>query len=160
MSTATAVKNHDFHILMSFIQTVSQSSSSRLVDNTLYSKTCYFACFFSSLTLCIVKICRNSNNSFCYFMPKKIFSSFLHFLKDHCRNFLWSIFTVVDLHTGSVIISFNNSIWNTFHFFFHLVKAISHKSFYGRNSFCRVCYSLTFSRITNFTFTIFNECNY
>ena len=63
-----------------------------------YIKSCDLTCIFCSLTLSIVEVSRNCDNSFCYFLTKVSFCICFQFLKDHCRNLLWRIFLVVNIY--------------------------------------------------------------
>ncbi len=45
---------------------------------------------FSGLTLSIVEISRDSDDSVGDFLAKVSFSNLLHFTQNHSRNFLWS----------------------------------------------------------------------
>ena len=108
--SATKVKHCNFHILRCLIQTICQRCCSWFVYDTTNIKSCNLSCFFSSLTLRLAEVGRNCNNGICYLLSKVIFGSFLHFLKYHSRNLLWSIQTTVYINTGSVVIATYNFI--------------------------------------------------
>ncbi|CDB58410.1 putative uncharacterized protein [Bacteroides ovatus CAG:22] len=155
--TTTKVEYSNLHIFVSLIQTVSKSCGCRFVYNTFYFQTSNLSGFLSSLTLRVGKICRNGDNCFCYFLTEIVFGSFLHFLKNHCRNFLRSVQTSVDVNTRSVIITFHYFIRNTSYLLLYLIPSFTHETFDREDCTCRVRNSLTFCRITHLTFTAIYE---
>ena len=159
-STTTKVEYSNLHIFVSLVQTVCKSCSCRFVNNTFYFQTCNLSGFFSSLTLRVGEICRNGDNSFCNFLSQIIFSSLLHLLKNHCRDFLRSVQTTVNIYTRSVVVTFHYFIRNTCNLFLYLVPVFTHKTFDREDRTCRVSNSLTFSRITYFTLAAIYKCNH
>ena len=144
---------------MSLIKTISQRSRCRFVYNTFNFQTGNLSGFFSCLTLRIREICRNGNHSFCYFLSQIILSCFLHLLQNHCWNFLWSIQASVNIHTWSVVITFHYFIRNACYFFLYLIPILTHETFDRENCTGRVRDSLTFCRITDFTFSAIYKCH-
>ncbi len=135
-STTTKVKYQDFLIFVSLVQTISKGCCSWLVDDTFYFKTSDFTSVFGCLTLSIVEVSRNSDNSFSYFFTKVFFSVAFQVLKNHSWDFLWCVFFAI--------------CWNFFrssHFWF------------DRDDGIWVGYCLAFCRITNDDFTIFERHN-
>ena len=158
--TTTKVEHSNLHVFVSLVQTISKSSGCRFVHNTFYFQTGNLSGFFRSLTLRVREICRNSDYCFRYFLSKIIFSSFLHFLKNHSRNFLRSVQTSVDVNTRSVVIASHYFIRNTSNFFLNLVPIFTHETFDRENGTCRVSNSLTFCRVAHLTFaTIYESDN-
>ena len=80
--SATQVEDHDL-LRRFFVNAISQSSSSRFVDDTLYVQSCDGACIFGSLALCICKISRYRNHSIRDFFPEIITGIVLQLLKNH-----------------------------------------------------------------------------
>ena len=74
-----------------------QSSSGWFVDDTFYFQTCDTASIFGCLTLSIVKVGRNGDNSFSYRLTRVIFSSFLHFFS-----------TSAEICGGAVLVLFSH----------------------------------------------------
>ncbi len=146
--------------LCELIQTVGKSCGCRFVYNTFYFQTSNLSGFFCSLTLRVREISRNGNHSFCHFLSQIILSSFLHLLKNHCRNFLRSIQTTVNIHTRSIVVTFHYFIRNTLYFFLYLIPSFTHETFNRENRTRRVGNSLTLSRITYLTFTTIHKSNY
>jgi len=66
-----------------FIKTVSNGSSSWFIDDSSNSKTSNLTSIFCSLTLVIVEISWDSNNSILDGLIKMGFSNFSHFGKNH-----------------------------------------------------------------------------
>ena len=67
--TAAEVIYHDL-LLFLVVKTVSKGCRCRLVDDTLYIKTGNLTCILCCLTLGIVEVSRNCDNSFCYFFTE------------------------------------------------------------------------------------------
>lgn len=145
-----------------FIETISNSSSSRLINNTENVETRDGTSIFSCLSLRVIEISRHSYDSWFNWLTKISLCNFLHFNKDHRRN-LFSLeffcFTFVFYNNHRFIISswFNFerpelnvsldcSIW----------KFTTYKSLSIEDGIKRVSSSLIFSRITNKTL-VFSE---
>ena len=151
--TATEVEYGNLHILMRLVDTVSQSCGSRLVHNTLYFQTGNLAGFFGSLTLRIGEISRNGNNGFRHFLSQIILSGLFHFLQNHCRDFLRSIETSVNIHTRSIVVTLHYFIRYAGYFFLYLIPVLTHETFDWEHCSRRVCDSLTLCRVTHLAFT-------
>ena len=96
--TAAQVIYHD--LLLGFlIYTISQCSSSRLIDNTLYIQTGNLACVLGCLTLCVSKVSRYGNNCVSYRRTDICFCISLQLLQDHCRYFLRRILLAFNVNT-------------------------------------------------------------
>jgi len=155
--SATEVINGDCLILILLIETISQRSGRRLVNNTFYSKTGNFACFLRSFTLRIVKVGRHCNDRFRNFFAEIFLSSLLHLLKHHSRYFLRRVRAVFNLYTSCVVIALHNFVRSLFSLFFHLIMETSHESLNRRNCLFRIRNSLSFCRCTNQAFAIFGK---
>ncbi|MCY1536326.1 NAD-specific glutamate dehydrogenase [compost metagenome] len=145
---------------MFFIHTISQCRSRRLIDDSFYSQTSDLARFFSSLALRIVKVSRYRDYGFRHFLTQEVFSCFLHFLKNHSRDLLWSIHSAFDIYTRSVIISLYDLVCIVRHFTGYLVITYTHVTFDRHNGVGRVGDRLTFCRISYFTFSVFQKRRY
>ena len=95
--TATQVVNHNGLILF-LIDAVGKSRSGRLVDDTLYVKTCDLTCILCCLTLCVGEVCGNGDYSFCNGFAEICLSISLKLLEDHSGNFLRSVLLAVDVN--------------------------------------------------------------
>ena len=81
-SSATKDVNSNFNILMFFIESVSQCSGCRLINNTANIQSGNFTGFFGSLALSVTEIGRNCDNGFTHRSTQVIFGSFFHFLQN------------------------------------------------------------------------------
>src|SRR5690606_5510393 len=127
--TSTQVKYGYLMVLTTFIQAICEGRCGRLVYDTANSQPGDFTCFFGSLALCVVKICRYRDYGFGHFLAQVIFSGLFHFLKDHGGNFLGGIKTSVYVNTYGIIVTLYHFIAPMTDFFGHLIKAASHKTF-------------------------------
>src|SRR5690606_9468719 len=82
--TTAKVEHGDLVIVLVFIETVSKRGGCRFVYDMANGKPGDLACFFSSLSLGVIKIGRNGDHGFRYFLSQVIFSCLFHFLKYHC----------------------------------------------------------------------------
>mmetsp|Transcript_5885 Transcript_5885/g.6404 ORF Transcript_5885/g.6404 Transcript_5885/m.6404 type:complete len:107 (+) Transcript_5885:1254-1574(+) len=83
-STTTEIE--DKYVLLTgtgFIQTVCDSSGSWFVDDTQYVKTRDSTGIFCSLSLGVVKVSWDCDNSRVYGVTQEVFSNILHFVQDH-----------------------------------------------------------------------------
>ena len=132
---AAEVIYHD-GMVVGFINAVCQRSSGRLVDDTQNIKACNLACVFSSLTLAVIEVCRNSDNCLGYLFAQISFCISFQFLQNHCGNFFRGIFFVVDSYS---------------------VRAFAHVTFDGADGSVRVGNCLTFCQLTNKTLAVFSK---
>src|SRR5699024_3262892 len=123
--TAAKVIYHDLLFFL-IVKSVCQCSRCRLVDDTFYIKTCDLSGILCSLTLCVIEISGNCDNSLCYFFAKVSFCICFQFLKDHCGNLLRRIFLSVNVY----------------------LIICTHLSFDRRDCSVCVCYCLTFCRFS------------
>ena len=124
--TAAQVIYHNL-LLFFIVQAVSQRSSRRLVDNTLYIQSRNSSCVLGRLTLCVVEICRYGNYSFLYRLAQIALRICLQLLKNHGGNFLRRILLAVNVN---LIVG-------------------SHVTLNGRNGLLRIGYRLTFCRLSH-----------
>mmetsp|Transcript_25648 Transcript_25648/g.36027 ORF Transcript_25648/g.36027 Transcript_25648/m.36027 type:complete len:248 (+) Transcript_25648:1127-1870(+) len=90
-STTTKIKDKNILFSSLLVKTIRNGSSSWLVNNTKNVKSGDGSSILGSLSLSIIEICRASNNGVGNLSSKVSFSSFLHFGKNHSRNFFWRI---------------------------------------------------------------------
>ena len=84
---AAKVIDHDLLIYF-VVKAVSQSCCCRLVDDTLYFKTCDLAGVLCCLALSVVEVCRNCDDCLCDLLTDIVLSVSLQFLKDHSGDLL------------------------------------------------------------------------
>ena len=134
---ATAeIINHDL-LLFFIIKAIRKCCSCRLVDDTLYIKTCDLTGILGSLSLGIIEICRNRDDSLCHLLTKISLGICLQLLKDHRGDFLRCIVLAID---GNLVIS-------------------THMSLDGRDRTVCICYSLTLRRITDESVAVLCKCH-
>ena len=133
----TAKVEYENLAVAAFIQAISEGCSRRFIDDTKYVEAGDFTSIFRSLTLGIIEICRNGNDSLGDFFTEVAFRIFLQFLQDHGRDFLGCIFLALDI--DSIV--------------------FAHVTFNGRNRVFRVGNSLAFCQLANETFTGLGEAN-
>ena len=92
---AAEVVDHDLLIGL-LIKAVCQSCCGRLVDDTLYIKTCDLACVLGCLTLSVGEVCRNGDDSFRYGLAEVALCVCLQLLKDHCGDLLRCVVFIVN----------------------------------------------------------------
>ncbi len=158
-STTTKVEHSNLHILVSLVHAVCKSSGSRLVHDTANVKACNLSSLFSSLALRVREVSRHCDDSIRNLLSEIILGSFLHLLQNHCRDFLRSIFTSFDINTWVTALVYYSER-NTSCFLLTLSVSLTHETLDRIDSILWVCDSLTFSRVTDFTFTVFHEAYY
>ncbi len=95
--TAAQVINHDL-LLGLIIQTISQRCGCRLVDDTLYLEAGNASCVLGGLSLGIVEVCRNSDDSLTDLLTEICLGICLQLLQDHCGNLLRCVALAVDAY--------------------------------------------------------------
>ena len=93
-------------------------------------------------------------------MTEVIFRSFLHLLKNHGRDFLGCVKTVIDGNAAGVVITFGHLVAPVTDFFGHLIEAAAHETLHGSNGIFRIGNGLALGRVTHFAFTIFQESHH
>mmetsp|Transcript_8364 Transcript_8364/g.15160 ORF Transcript_8364/g.15160 Transcript_8364/m.15160 type:complete len:126 (-) Transcript_8364:94-471(-) len=88
--TTTKVKNENIFLVILFIKSISNGSSSRLINDTIYLKPSNFTCILGCLSLCIIEIGRNCNDGMLDLLSKIAFRSLFHFAQNHPTNLFGS----------------------------------------------------------------------
>ncbi|ELX46808.1 hypothetical protein SEK29439_07027 [Salmonella enterica subsp. enterica serovar Kentucky str. 29439] len=160
-STTTEVVNRDSTVADFFIQTVSQRCGSRFVDDTFNFQPRDTTSVFGSLTLRIVKVSRYGDNRFSYRFAQIIFSRFLHFLQHFGRNLRRRHFLTFHIKPCVAVVGADDFVRHdrnvTLNFF--VLEAAANQAFNRKQGVLRVCHCLTFSRLTNQSFTILGISN-
>ena len=153
--TTTKVINNDCARSF-FIHTISQSGCRRFVDNTQNFQSGNFTGVFGSLTLRIIEVSRNCNNSFFYFFTQIALGIFLNFLQNNSRNLRRRIFLAFNFYPSIAIVTRNNFKRTMFLKFFNFSRIITatNQSFNGKQGIFWIGNSLTFCRIADQTFRI------
>ena len=155
--TAAQVEDGDLHILAFLIQTVSQRSGRRLVDDTPHLQARDLTGLLRSLTLRVGKIGRNGDYRFRNLLPQVILGRLLHFLQNDRRNLLRRILAAVDIHTRRIVIAANHLIRRTLDLLCHLIVSFAHKTFDREDRTLGVRNRLTFGRIADLTLAVVGE---
>ena len=155
--TAAQVEDGDLHILAFLIQTVSQRSGRRLVDDTPHLQARDLTGLLRSLTLRIGEIGRNGDYRFRNLLPQVILGRLLHFLQNDRRNLLRRILAAVDIHTRRIVIAANHLIRRTLDLLCHLIVSFAHKTFDREDRTLGVRNRLTFGRIADLTLAVVGE---
>ena len=82
-STTTKIENHNIKLSRFIIKTISDSGSRWLIKNSNNIQTSNSTGIFSSLSLPIIEISGDSNNSVCDFRSEIILSDISHFSENH-----------------------------------------------------------------------------
>ena len=157
--TAAKVIDCNGFFFLIFVDTVSKSCGGGFVDDTFDVKTCDSTGVFSCLSLAVVEVSRDGDDSFGDFFTEICFSIIFELLQDHCGDFRRRVFLAVNFNASIAVGCFGDGVRNAFCFFLHIRIFHTHQTFNGENCIFRVCDSLTFCSLTNQTFTIFCECN-
>mmetsp|Transcript_33495 Transcript_33495/g.52723 ORF Transcript_33495/g.52723 Transcript_33495/m.52723 type:complete len:188 (-) Transcript_33495:309-872(-) len=86
--TTTKIEHEDILLAALLVQTIGDSGSSRLVDDTLDSHTGDGTSIFGGLALGIIEVRRDSNHSILDLLGKEGLSGLSHLLKDHGTDLL------------------------------------------------------------------------
>mmetsp|Transcript_30534 Transcript_30534/g.65782 ORF Transcript_30534/g.65782 Transcript_30534/m.65782 type:complete len:637 (+) Transcript_30534:186-2096(+) len=83
------VDEHELGVLALCIQAVGQGCCCGFIDDSDHVQTTDGTCILGCLSLRVVEIGRNSDDSILHWMPKEGLGSVLHLLENHGRNLLW-----------------------------------------------------------------------
>jgi len=112
--TSTKIKNKNvFLLFIFFIETVGYSSGCWLIDYSKNIQTWNSTCILSGLSLWIIEVSWDSNNSWLDAFTEVFFSNFLHLLENHW----WDLFSLI-LFGFSLIL--DNNGWLVIGPSFHL----------------------------------------
>ena len=125
-STAAKVIYHDL-LLFFIVKSVSESRSRGLVDNTLHIKARDLARILGCLTLCVVEVSGNRDNSLRHLFSQIALGIRFQLLKNHSRNLLRGIFLSVNV----------------------AAPVRTHVSLDGCDGLLRICHCLTLCRLAD-----------
>ena len=83
--TTTEIEHNNVLFIL-LVETVGNSSSGRLIDNTEYLKTSDSSSILSCLSLRVIEVSWHSNNGKLDILAKVVLSNFLHLGEDHSRD--------------------------------------------------------------------------
>ena len=157
---AAEVEYGNFLIFLGFVKTIGKCCGGRLVDDTFYGKACDFAGFLGGLTLAVVEVGRYGDDCFGDALSEIIFGGFLHFLKNHCRDFLRRILASVYIDSRRVVVAANHFVGHALNLFLHFIIGFTHEAFDGVDGAFGVGDSLALGGIAHFALAAVDECYY
>ncbi len=154
--TSTKVEYCNFFVFL-FIKSVCKSRCSWFVDDSFDIESSNFTSIFCCLSLCIIKICRHSNDRFCNRLSNFCFSICFKFLEYHRRNFFWSIRFFSHFHFYSVICRFLYFKRNRSFIFLNcrIIECVSDKTFNSEDGIFWIRYTLSFREKPHESFVCF-----
>ena len=135
--TTTKVEYED-RLVIIFVEAISESCSRRLVDDAQYFEAGNLTGILGCLTLAVVEVSRNRDDSLADRLTQISFRIRFQFLQDHSRDFLRRVILAIDTY---------------------FIVRLAHVTFDGRNRAVRIGYRLTLSQLTDQTLAVFRETN-
>merc|ERR1719300_290622 len=141
--------------LVGLVKTVSNGCGGGFVNDTKNVEFSDSASVFGCLPLGVVEIRWNGNNSIFHRFTNISFCGFLHFGKNHRRNFFWKELALFSLefnfNDGTSSTSRFNVKWPEFHICFHnwVVELASNEPFCVKNCVFWVSRTLIFCGLSN-----------
>lgn len=156
--TTTQVENSDNTVVL-LLQTVGESSSSRLVDNTEDVKTSDLASILGCLTLGVVEVCRNSNNGILDGLAEIVLGSLLHLSENKTADLRRRILVATSFNPGITIGVLDDLVGNLLEVALNLVvgELASDQTLGSEQSVLRVDNSLALGCDTNQSLTILGK---
>ena len=157
--TATEVEDKNLVVLILLVQTVSKSCCGWLVDDTLNVEASNLTCVLGCLTLCVVKVCWDSNDSVGYRLTEVLLGVCLHLCKGHSADLLWGVVNALDLDDCAAVSASLNLVRDCLDLRLDLVKLAAHETLDGEDSVYRVSDSLVLCCLTNNAVTVCAEAD-
>ena len=157
-STTAQVINGDCARAL-FVQAISESCSSRLIDDTQHFKTGNLASILGGLTLCIVEISWHSNDSLCDRLTQIGLGRLLHLLQSEGGNLRGRILFAICGDPSIAIASLDDLIGNKTHILLRhgIIEGATDEALDGEECALWIGDALTFGRLTNKTLAIICE---
>ena len=155
--TAAQVEDQNLFVLVHLVKAVSQSSSRRLVHNTQNFQASNLASILRCLTLSVVEISRNGDDSLSDGLAQTLFSIVLHLLKHHCGNLFRRVFLAVNVDNRTAALTRNNLVRNGLLLFLGFVVGTTDETLYRRNRVVGIGNCLVLCSLTYHTLTVFTE---
>ena len=156
---ATEVEDKNLVVLVLLVQTVSKSCCGWLVDNTLNVEASNLTCILSCLTLCVVEVCWDSDDSVGYRLTEVLLGVCLHLCKGHCADLLWGVVNALNLDDCATVGTSLDLVRDSLDLRLNLVKLAAHETLDGEDSVYRVGDSLVLCRLTNNAVTVCAEAD-
>ena len=146
---ATAeVEDTNLFVFLLF-EAVSQSGSSRLVDDSRDFETSDLTGVFRRLSLSVIEISGNSDDRLIHLMAKIAFSRLFQFAKDHRRDFRRRVGLPASIHFHIVAGTANDFVRNELFFGRDFVMTASHETLDGVDRVGWIRHRLAASRIAD-----------
>ncbi|KZV13465.1 hypothetical protein WN66_00079 [Saccharomyces cerevisiae] len=158
-STTTQVENQDVFFLTLLVQTVSNGSGGRFVNNTQDIQTSNGTSILGSLSLRIVEVSWDSDDSVIDLGTQVRFGSFLHLTQDHGGDLFWGKvlgFTLKFNLNLWLTVNIDQLEWEVLHVSLHfwVVEVSTDQTLSVENGIRRIHSSLILSSITNQSFSV------
>ncbi|CAY77649.1 EC1118_1A20_0815p [Saccharomyces cerevisiae EC1118] len=158
-STTTQVENQDVFFLTLLVQTVSNGSGGRFVNNTQDIQTSNGTSILGSLSLRIVEVSWDSDDSVIDLGTQVRFGSFLHLTQDHGGDLFWGKvlgFTLKFNLNLWLTVNIDQLEWEVLHITLHfwVVEVSTDQTLSVENGIRRIHSSLILSSITNQSFSV------
>lgn len=158
--TTTQVVNSN-HTVALLLKTVGQSSSSRLVDNSEDVETRNLTGVLGGLTLRVVEIGRNSDDTVLDRLAQVVLSGLLHLLQDETTNLSRRVLLTARLNPGITVGVLNDLVGDLLQITLNLRVGVlaSDETLRGEQSVLRVHDRLALGGDTDQPLAILSECN-
>ena len=142
-SAAEVVHNNLFVLFL--IKSIGKSCRGWLINDALNVEPRDFPCIFCRFALCVIKICRHSDNRFCNRLAEFLFSIALQFLQNHGGNLFRSIVFAGERYEDAAVWSFFYFVRHRCPILLHLGirKTVSDEALDAVDSILRISYRLT-----------------
>ena len=157
--TATEVEDKNLVVLVLLVQTVSKSCCGWLINDTLNVEASNLTCVLSCLTLCVVEVCRDGNDSVGYRLTEVLLGVCLHLCEDHSADLLWGVVNALNLNNRTTVGASLNLVRDSLDLRLDLIKLAAHETLDGENSVYRVSNSLVLCCLTNNAVTVSTEAD-
>jgi hypothetical protein len=159
-STTTQIIDGDNTVGL-LLQTIGKRSSGGFVNNTENVQTSDLTSVLGSLTLRVVEISRDSDDSVLDGLAEVVLSSLLHLLEDESTNLRWRVLLTTSLNPGIAVGVLNDLVGDLLDVTLDLGigELATDETLGGEQSVLRVDNGLTLGSNTDQTFTILGESN-
>ena len=158
--SAAEVVNRDFFVGF-FIQTVSEGSGGRFVDDAEHFEPCDRSRVLRGLALCVVKIRGNGDDRLRDFFAEIGFGVGFHFCENHRGDLFrgegFRFAVHFRLNCGVAVFTFDDGERERFDFFLNFRKFATDQAFCRKDRVFRVRNGLAFCRLTDEAFAVFRK---
>ena len=155
---AAEVEYGNLLVLVGLVEAVGKGCCGGFVDDTLYGEACDFAGFLGGLALGVVEVGWHGDDGFGDALSEVVFGGLLHFLKNHCGDFLGSVFASVDVDAGGIVVAAYHTVGHALDFVLNLVVGFAHEALDGVDGALGVGDGLALGGFAHFTLAAVDEC--